>query len=85
MDITNTASTFQKNMEIMLGGLLWKCCVVYIDDIIIYSNTFEEHLQHLQEVFDRLKGYNIVIKPPKCKMVRRETIYLGHVLCIGVL
>ena len=67
MGITNAAPTFQRNMELMLNGLLWKCCVVYIDNIIIYSNTLEKHLQHLEEVFKRLKQCNIVIKPSKCK------------------
>jgi hypothetical protein len=85
MGITNAAPTFQRNMEIMLSGLLWKCCVVYIDDIIIYSDTFEEHMQHLEEVFKRLKQCNIVIKPSKCKLVRAETVYLGHVVGNGVL
>ena len=85
MGITNAAPTFQKNMEIMLSGLLWKCCVVYIDDIIIYSNTFEEHLHHLEEVFKRLKMCNVVIKPAKCKLARKETIYLGHIVGNGQL
>ena len=54
MGITNAAPTFQRNMEIMLDGLLWKCVIVYIDDIIVYSDTFEEHLKHLRLVLDRL-------------------------------
>jgi len=62
------------------------CCgnVVYIDDIIIFSNTFKEHLQHLEEVFKRLKQCNIVIKPNKCKLIREEIVYLGHVVGNGV-
>ena len=48
MGITNAAPTFQKNMEIMLHGLLGKCCIVYIDDIIIFSDTFEDHLRHIK-------------------------------------
>ena len=83
MGITNAAPTFQKNMEIMLGGLLWKCCVVYIDDIIVYSATFQEHILHLEEVFKRLKMCNVVIKPAKCKIARREATYLGHVVGNG--
>ena len=85
MGITNAAPTFQKNMEIMLAGLLWKSCVVYIDDIIVYSNTFIEHMLHLEEVFRRLKMCNVVIKPAKCKLVRKETLYLGHVVGNGCL
>ena len=57
MGITNAAPTFQKNMEIML---VWKYAIIYIDNIIVYSNTIEEHLQHLEEVCKRLNKYNIV-------------------------
>ena len=55
MGITNAAPAFQKNMEIMLSGLLWKSCIVYIDDIIIYSKTFAEHLKHIREVLREIK------------------------------
>ena len=80
MGTTNAAPTFQRNMEVMLTGLLWKSCIVYIDDIIIYSNTFEEHKRHLKEVLERLQKANIVLKPSKCKLVRKEVEYLGHIV-----
>ena len=84
MGITNAAPTFQKNMEIMLTGLLWKCCIVYIDDIIIYSNSFEEHMQHLEQVLERLKKVNITIKVSKCFFCRSEVEYLGQVVGNGM-
>ncbi len=80
MGITNAAPTFQKNMEIMLAGLLWKNCIVYIDDIIVYSDTFEEHLIHLNQVLERLQKVNITIKPSKCFFCRSEVEYLGHIV-----
>ena len=55
MGITSAVLTFQRNRELMLSELLWKGFVVYIDNIIIFNNTFKEHLQHLEEVFKRLK------------------------------
>ena len=85
MGITNAAPTFQKNMEIMLTGLLWKCVIVYIDDIIVYSDTFEEHKAHLREVLKRLKAANIVLKPEKCDVCQNEVEYLGHIVGNGVL
>ena len=85
MGITNAAPAFQRNMEVMLSGLVWQCCIVYIDDIIIYSNTFEEYKQHLKEVFKRLKAANIVIKPEKCTVCQHEVEYLGHIVGNGQL
>ena len=83
MGITNAAPTFQRNMEMVFKGLLWKCCIVYIDDVIIYSRTLKEHLQSLNEVFKRLKQYNMVIKPDKCFLFKKEVEYLGHVVGRG--
>jgi ''chromo'' (CHRromatin Organisation MOdifier) domain./Reverse transcriptase (RNA-dependent DNA polymerase)./Integrase core domain. len=85
MGITNAAPTFQKNMEAMLGGLVWKSVIVYIDDIIIYSNTFQEHKEHLREVLKRLRTANVVLKPEKCDLCQQEVEYLGHVVGNGVL
>jgi len=48
--LCNAPSTFQRLMELALTGLHWSICLVYLDDIIIYSRTVGEHLQHLQEV-----------------------------------
>ena len=67
----------------MLDGLLWKCVLVYIDDIIIYSDTFEDHMKHLRQVLDRLRKVNIKIKPAKCSFCRDEVEYLGHIVGNG--
>jgi hypothetical protein len=78
MGITNAAPTFQRNMESMLSGLLWKKCIIYIDDVIIFGSTFEEHLANIEEVLDRMKRYNVMAKPSKCKFCQEEVTYLGH-------
>ncbi len=85
MGIKNAAPTFQRNMELMLGELLWKCCVVYIDDIIVFSNSVEEHLIHLEAILQKLRQCNMVIKPSKCEIMRNEVEYLGHTVGNGVL
>jgi hypothetical protein len=78
--LTNAPSSFQRNMEALLAGLTWVCCLVYMDDIIVYSRSFEEHLQHLQAVFDRLRQGRMFLKPSKCAFLRRELPFLGHLL-----
>jgi len=67
-------------MDGVVNGINWIYTLVYIDDIIIFLRSFEEHLVHLQEVFNRLKQANLKLKPSKCFFCRKETIYLGHVL-----
>ena len=62
-------------MELVLTGLHWSSCLVYIDDIIIFSSTVQEHFQRLLEVFERLK-----VKPSKCHLFRRSVDYLGHIV-----
>ena len=52
--LTNAPATFQRMMDLILSGLLYEICLVYIDDIIVFSRTFEEHLTNLETVFKRL-------------------------------
>ena len=75
--LTNAPSTFQRLMETVLRGLQWKICLVYIDDIIIFSPTFEQHLQHLVTVFDRLRAAGLKLKPSKCRFGCHTVPYLG--------
>ena len=52
----------------------------YLDDILVFSKTLPEHLNHLRRVIDRLRSANLKLKPSKCKFVRKEVEYLGHVI-----
>ena len=63
-----------------MGDLNLRDCLIYLDDIIIFSTTFEEHLERLQAVFARLQDHNHKLKPVKCKLFRRKVSYLGHVV-----
>ena len=78
--LTNAPATFQRLMERVLAGLQWQICLVYIDDVIIFSQTFEEHLNHLSIVFQRLKEAGLKLKPKKCFLFQKSVKYLGHVV-----
>ncbi|CAF5195616.1 unnamed protein product, partial [Rotaria magnacalcarata] len=78
--LTNAPATFQRLMDIVLAGLKWQCCLVYIDDIIVYSPNFEQHLLDLEKVFLALREANLTLKASKCCFCRKEMKYLGHVV-----
>ncbi|CAF1634619.1 unnamed protein product, partial [Didymodactylos carnosus] len=79
MGLKNSPPTFQKVMNSTL-----KHCrsfsLVYVDDIIVFSHTFEEHLNHLQQVFSTLNDKQIVLSPPKCVIAVQKIDYLGHTI-----
>lgn len=77
----NSSAIFQRAIEETLDPLLFVCCLSYIDDVAIYSNTFEEHMVDLGSVFGLLNQYKWRIKVQKCQFVMNEFNYLGH--CVG--
>ena len=78
--LTNAPATFQRLMESCLGDLHPKYCIIYLDDIIIFSKTPGEHLRRLQSVFEKLDEAGLRLKPGKCEFFRPQLEYLGHVV-----
>ena len=78
--LTNAPATFERLMETVLKGLLWKICVVYMDDVICYSPEFQSAYDNLKVVFMRLRNAGLRLKPKKCSLFRRSTSFLGHVV-----
>ena len=79
--LCNTPATFQRLVQAVLTGMEWDFCFVYLDDnILVFSRMFEEHLDHLQQVFDRLRKAGLTLKPKKCSFLQDQVIYLGHVI-----
>ncbi len=78
--LTNAPATFQKLMNYVLHDYLNDFVVVYLDDILVYSDTFKEHLAHLKKVFIKLREANLVIKLKKCKFGQRKIKFLGHII-----
>jgi len=78
--LCNAPATFQRMMDEVCEGLEWKVGSDYIDDIVIGSTTFEEHLRSLQNLFNRLQEYGLTIKIQKCKFCQQELVFLGHLV-----
>ena len=79
-DLTNAPSVFQELMNHVLKGIRNKYAMPYIDDILVYSRTFEEHMQHIREVFKQLEKPNLKLKLKKCEFLKTRVKYLGHVI-----
>ena len=70
-------------MNTVLNNTLWKYTMVYIDDINVYSSTWEDHLKHLEEVFKRLRKAGLKINPDKCHFGTQELQFLGYIVGIN--
>lgn len=78
--LTSAPSTFQRCMNSLLAPYLGLFVYVFIDDIIIFSRTYERHLEHLEFVFATCRAANLRLKYKKCKFARSSVEYLGHVV-----
>ena len=78
--LCNGPAMFQTLMENVLAGLARDKCLVYLDDILAIGQSLEEHLSNLREVFTRLRRAGLRLKPTKCKLLRKEVEFLGHVV-----
>jgi hypothetical protein len=76
--LCNAPSTFERLMEQVLAGLQWQICLIYLDDVIIFSKSCEEHLARLDEILGKLGDAGLKLKPKKCHFFCKEVLYLGH-------
>jgi len=82
--LTNAPSTFQALMNAVLQPFLRRCVLVFFDDILIFSKSWSEHLQHVRSVFLALRQHGLVLKRSKCSFGEQRVQYLGHVIANGV-
>ena len=78
--LCNAAATFERLMENVLAGLNFEICLLYIDDVIVYSKDFQSHVNHIDAVLQRLKGAGLKISPKKCDFFKDQVVFLGHVV-----
>ena len=78
--LKNAPPGFQRLMNRLFGHLMWQYCLVYIDDLLVFSKTFDEHLANLRVVFEILRKAHLLLQPPKCGFGLHETGYVGYVV-----
>jgi transposase InsO family protein len=78
--LTNAPAQFQAYIHQVLAGLVDITCIVYLDDILIFSGTEEEHVEHVKEVLRRLRKAKLYLKLPKCEWHTQRTEYLGYIV-----
>jgi hypothetical protein len=74
----NGPSVFQRVMNTVLAPFLWLFALVYIDDIVIYSRTFDDHVKHLDAVSGAIAEANLTLSPPKCHVGYQSLMLLGQ-------
>ncbi|KZZ95139.1 Ribonuclease H-like protein [Ascosphaera apis ARSEF 7405] len=83
--LTNAPATFQAMMNQVLEGYNGTFCVVYLDDVLIFSNTLDEHIEHIDKVLTRLQDNELAVKPSKCAIAAEELDFCGYVVGKGEL
>ena len=83
--LTNAPATFQRLMESCLRDLHLNWCIIYLDDVIVFSKTPKDHIERLHGVFHKLFLAGLKLKPRKCQFFKSKIAYLGHtVLAKGI-
>ena len=78
--LCNAPATFERLMELVLAGVPWQVCLLYLDDIIVHAKTFEAELERLRTVFMRLRTAGLKLSPKKCHLFKKRVVFLGHVV-----
>lgn len=78
--LCNAASTFERIIEKALAGLQWQIAVLYLDDIVVFGKSFDDHFVNLEKVLSRLSEAGLKLKPKKCHFLQKEISFLGHIV-----
>ena len=81
--LINGPATFSRFIDKVLAGLKWRTCLIYMDDVLVHTATLEEHVEALEEIFDRIDEYGLKFKPKKCFVCVDKVQFLGHVVGEG--
>ena len=78
--LTGAPFTFQRMMHLLLNAENWEQCVIYLDDVLVFAKSFDEHLKRLRCIFEKLRCGGIKLSPNKCDLLQSELTFLGHVI-----
>lgn len=78
--LKNAPSTFQRAMDNIFREYLHRFCFIYMDDVVVFSKSLEEHKQHLQRIFSKVREFNLKIQLDKSEFLRKDVEFLGHVI-----
>lgn len=81
--LKSAPATFQRLMNTILSELVGPRCLVYLDDVVIFGETLQEHNERLRQVFQRLREHDIQLEPDKCEFLKTELQYLGHIVTLN--
>ena len=81
--LTNAPATFQRMMNQLLAPYLLRTCVVYLDDVLVFSGSLADHVDHLRKILQVFSKHQLHINPKKCEFFKKEVSYLGHVVRQG--
>lgn len=83
--LSNAPATFQLAIDIILSGVKWKHCLVYLYDVIVFSRNMKDHVKHVDEVLGLLQQAEVTLRLRKCAFFQRTVEYLGHQITPGKL
>ena len=78
--LTSGTASFTRLMKLPLDGLTSIYCLVYLNGMVVWSATFDEHLHRLRQVFGRIRKAGLKLKPAKCQFLKKRVTFLGHVV-----
>ncbi|KAG7303852.1 hypothetical protein JYU34_010754 [Plutella xylostella] len=80
MGLKTSPSAFSRMITLAMSGLTYEKCFVYLDDLIVFGRNLDDHNKNLLDVFERLRQVNLKLNPSKCDFLKKEILYLGHVV-----
>jgi transposase InsO family protein len=78
--LKTSPAVYSRMMDCIFSGLKWTTCLTYLDDVLVFSRTFDEHMDKLRKVFDRIRQARLTLKLSKCQFAFREIEYLGQIV-----